>query len=60
MTLAHNRGDLKQGMGFWKNTPLHPAGVSTLPREDALRLRFASINTRGFPPKAIATIRCAR
>jgi len=21
MTLAHNRGDLKQGMGFWKNTP---------------------------------------
>ena len=22
MTLAHNRGDLKQGMGFWKNTPL--------------------------------------
>jgi hypothetical protein len=22
MTLAHNRGDLKQGMGFWKKTPL--------------------------------------
>src|SRR4029077_12880224 len=22
MTLAHNRGDLSQGMGFWKNTPL--------------------------------------
>lgn len=22
MTLAHNRGDLKQGMGFWKRTPL--------------------------------------
>jgi hypothetical protein len=21
MTLAHNRGDLKQGMGFWKTTP---------------------------------------
>jgi hypothetical protein len=21
MTLAHNRGDLKQGMGFWKKTP---------------------------------------
>jgi len=22
MTLAHNRGDLTQGMGFWKNTPV--------------------------------------
>lgn len=22
MTLAHNRGDLRQGMGFWKKTPL--------------------------------------
>src|SRR5271170_8135834 len=22
MTLAHNRGDLAQGMGFWKRTPL--------------------------------------
>ena len=22
MTLAHNRGDLTQGMGFWKRTPL--------------------------------------
>jgi hypothetical protein len=22
MTLAHNRGDLSQGMGFWKRTPL--------------------------------------
>ena len=22
MTLAHNRGDLTQGMGFWKHTPL--------------------------------------
>ncbi len=22
MTLAHNRGDLTQGMGFWKKTPV--------------------------------------
>jgi hypothetical protein len=22
MTLAHNRGDLTQGMGFWRRTPL--------------------------------------
>jgi hypothetical protein len=26
MTLAHNRGDLTQGMGFWKRTPLVGAG----------------------------------
>jgi hypothetical protein len=37
MTLAHNQGDLKQGMGFWKKTPL------TTPVMDhfATRGRFA-------------------
>jgi hypothetical protein len=37
MTLAHNRGDLTQGMGFWKKTPL------TAPLMDhfAARGRFA-------------------
>jgi hypothetical protein len=37
MTLAHNRGDLTQGMGFWKRTPL------TAPVQDRLseRGRFA-------------------
>ncbi len=37
MTLAHNRGDLTQGMGFWKRTPL------TAPLMDHLsaRGRFA-------------------
>src|SRR5205085_8301100 len=37
MTLAHNRGDLTQGMGFWKRTPL------TAPVMDRLseRGRFA-------------------
>ena len=33
MTLAHNRGDLTQGMGFWKKTPL------TLPLMDRLSTR---------------------
>lgn len=38
MTLAHNRGDLSQGMGFWKRTPL------TAPVMDRLseRGRFAT------------------
>jgi hypothetical protein len=37
MTLAHNRGDLTQGMGFWKHTPV------TAPVQDHLtaRGRFA-------------------
>ena len=33
MTLAHNRGDLTQGMGFWKKTP------ATLPLMDHLTAR---------------------
>ena len=37
MTLAHNRGDLKQGMGFWKKTPL----TAPLMEHFALRGRFA-------------------
>ena len=37
MTLAHNRGDLKQGMGFWKTTPL----TAPLMEHFAMRGRFA-------------------
>jgi len=37
MTLAHNRGDLKQGMGFWKKTPL----TAPLLEHFLLRGRFA-------------------
>jgi hypothetical protein len=37
MTLAHNRGDLTQGMGFWKKTPL----TATLMEHFATRGRFA-------------------
>lgn len=37
MTLAHNRGDLKQGMGFWKKTPL----TAPLMEHFLLRGRFA-------------------
>jgi len=37
MTLAHNRGDLKQGMGFWTKTPL----TARLMEHLAARSRFA-------------------
>src|ERR1700730_4463647 len=37
MTLAHNRGDLTQGMGFWKRTPLTAPGMEHF----ATRGRFA-------------------
>jgi hypothetical protein len=37
MTLAHNRGDLTQGMGFWKRTPL----TAPLMEHLAARGRFA-------------------
>jgi len=36
MTLAHNRGDLTQGMGFWKNTPV----TAPLMEHLAVRGRF--------------------
>ncbi len=37
MTLAHNRGDLTQGMGFWKKTPL----TAPLMERFSTRGRFA-------------------
>jgi hypothetical protein len=37
MTLAHNQGDLKQGMGFWKKTPLITPVMTHL----TMRGRFA-------------------
>jgi hypothetical protein len=37
MTLAHNQGDLKQGMGFWRKTPL----TAPLMEHFATRGRFA-------------------
>ena len=61
MTLAHNRGDLTQGMGFWKRTPAHRAGHGTsLQRAAASRSPFGCINTPGSRPKATGTIRCVR
>ena len=60
MTLAHNRGDLTQGMGFWKNTPLTTPLMEHFAERGRFARPFASINTPGFPPKATGIIRFAR
>ena len=65
MTLAHNRGDLRQGMGFWKKTPL----TTPLMEHLALRGRFeiavriyqqtglSSEGHRHYPLRAVKALR---
>jgi len=65
MTLAHNRGDLTQGMSFWKKTPL----TTTLIEHFAVRGRFAlavriyqhtGLSTEGhrnYPLRAVKALR---
>jgi hypothetical protein len=65
MTLAHNRGDLTQGMGFWKKTPF----TAPLMEHFATRGRFAlavriyqhtglsSEGHRHYPLRPIKTLR---
>ncbi len=49
MTLAHNRGDLTQGMGFWKTDARHGAGDGAFRSAGPLRSwRFACTNTPAF------------
>ena len=61
MTLAHNRGDLTQGMGFWKKTPLTAPLMEHL--ADARPLRACGPHLpahRALRAKATGTIRCVR
>lgn len=65
MTLAHNRGDLTQGMGFWKRTPL----TAPLMEHLSARGRFAravrvyqhtglaSEGHRHYPLRAVKALR---
>ena len=65
MTLAHNRGDLTQGMGFWKKTPL----TTPLMEHFAARGRFeravriyqhTGLSTEGhrhYPLRAVKALR---
>jgi hypothetical protein len=65
MTLAHNRGDLTQGMGFWKQTPLTTPLMAHL----AARGRFApavriyqhtGLSTEGHRNYPLRTVKALR
>jgi hypothetical protein len=67
MTLAHNQGDLKQGMGFWKKTPQ----TAPLMEHFAKRGRFelavhiyqhtglSSEGHRNYPLRPVKALRCS-
>jgi hypothetical protein len=65
MTLAHNRGDLTQGMGFWKRTPLTAPLMEHLPARGrfdvAVRLYqhtgLAADGHRHYPLRPIKALR---
>jgi hypothetical protein len=67
MTLAHNRGDLKQGMGFWKRTPAtRPVIDHLLARGRFERAVFMYQQTglsaeghRHYPLRAVKALRCS-
>ena len=69
MTLAHNRGDLTQGMSFWKKTPLTLPLMAAFGRARPLRACGSHLSTHrafhGRPPalsaasgKGIAPLAC--
>ncbi len=65
MTLAHNRGDLTQGMGFWKRTPLTaPAmehlserGRFSLPVRVYQHTGLSAEGHRHYPLRAVKALR---
>jgi hypothetical protein len=65
MTLAHNRGDLTQGMGFWKTTPLTTPLIAhfTVRGRFALAVRIyqhTGLSTEGhrnYPLRAVKALR---
>jgi len=54
MTLAHNRGDLTQGMGFWRRTPLTAPVMGHLSAHGPMRKLI------GVPRVSFASIARAR
>ncbi len=65
MTLAHNRGDLTQGMGFWKRTPLTGPMMDRLSERGrfALAVRvyqhtgLSAEGHRHYPLRAVKSLR---
>ena len=66
MTLAHNRGDLAQGIGFWKRTPLIASVMNHLSERGRFSLAvrvyqhtgLSAEGHRHYPLRA-ANARCA-
>jgi hypothetical protein len=65
MTLAHNRGDLTQGMGFWKQTPLTTQLMAHLTArgrfELAVRIyQHTGLSTEGHRNYPLRTVKALR
>jgi len=65
MTLAHNRGDLTQGMGFWKQTPLTTSLMAHLTArgrfELAVRIyQHTGLSTEGHRNYPLRTVKALR
>jgi hypothetical protein len=65
MTLAHNRGDLTQGMGFWKQTPLTTPLMAHLTArgrfELAVRIyQHTGLSTEGHRNYPLRTVKALR
>ncbi|MBZ5576096.1 MAG: hypothetical protein LAP40_06000 [Acidobacteriia bacterium] len=65
MTLAHNRGDLTQGMGFWKRTPLTAPVMEHLSKRGRFSLAvrvyqhtgLSAEGHRHYPLRAVKALR---
>jgi hypothetical protein len=65
MTLAHNRGDLTQGMGFWKRTPLTAPVMEHLSQRGRFSLavrvyQHTGLSAKGhrhYPLRAVKALR---
>ena len=58
MTMAHNRGDLTQGMGFWKRTPHTTRLMEHLSARGRFALAVRIYQHTGLSAKATGIIRC--
>jgi hypothetical protein len=67
MTLAHNRGDLTQGMGFWKRTPLTAPIMERLSARGRFPLAvrvyqhtgLSAEGHRHYPLRGVKALRCS-
>ena len=60
MTMSHNRGDLTQGMGFWKRNAVTGPVMDHLSARGRFDLAVKIYRTPACRLMGIATIHCAR